>query len=680
MSKKADISLSIGVSTKDLQKGLYDAVKMSTDAGAKMEKEAKQQVAAIEAQMAKIGNAKNLSQVNRQMENLVGMMSSFGMEGSKAFNEVVKQAGALKDKQADLRSMIDAHTTLLPWKAMSGAIQGTANIMTSAQGAMAMFGAESEDVQETMMKVQAAMAFSQGLDGIEQLQESFVKLGMVIRANPIFFAATAIAAIAVVAYKLSTELNAAERAQEDFNKAMAEGVNNAQKDVTNLKLLAQASSNMSIGLKERKAAYEKLQNGYPEYFKNLTYEEFLTKKGTAATIAATNAIVQKAKMAALTEQITEKQKELNTAIADGEGVLSKIGKGLSRGTYDAYGKNINDLKNDINNLTLAAAKLQEKNAKQLYTTDEPTVKSAGKSKSSDKKTNPYEVGLKSLENNHKAAINLVLEKQVLNKITQEQANREMRELELQHQKDLLTIAEKYGKDRETAHYNLLQTQIAYLEEYKAKLQGAEWNSLSITPPDLKPIEVAATTTADNVSSAYDEIQIGFGQLVQQNLQSSISGMAELMAQAMTTGEDIGQAMGSMLLMGFADFLVQLGDMMVAAGIAKAGFDAAMVAAGGAGGAIAAGFGLMLAGNVFKSAMAKPIALAEGGVMKGTTFGMLAEYPTANNDPEVAIRSSYLRGMITDAVGGDNNGTFTTKISGRDLYILLERGKNDYKRG
>ena len=67
-------------------------------------------------------------------------------------------------------------------------------------------------------------------------------------------------------------------------------------------------------------------------------------------------------------------------------------------------------------------------------------------------------------------------------------------------------------------------------------------------------------------------------------------------------------------------------------------------------------------------------------MKGTTFGMLAEYNTANNDPEVAIRSSYLRGMIADAVGNNNNGgNVKFRIEGRDLVGVLGRGLKDNSR-
>jgi hypothetical protein len=61
--------------------------------------------------------------------------------------------------------------------AVGKVISGVANGIQAAQGALALFGAESEDVQKTLAKVQGAMAFAQGIDGIMQVKESFVSMG-----------------------------------------------------------------------------------------------------------------------------------------------------------------------------------------------------------------------------------------------------------------------------------------------------------------------------------------------------------------------------------------------------------------------------------------------------------------------------------------------------------------------
>jgi hypothetical protein len=45
-----------------------------------------------------------------------------------------------------------------------------------AQGAMGLFGAESEEVEKTLLKVQSAMALSQGLSTIADSAKDFQRL------------------------------------------------------------------------------------------------------------------------------------------------------------------------------------------------------------------------------------------------------------------------------------------------------------------------------------------------------------------------------------------------------------------------------------------------------------------------------------------------------------------------
>ncbi len=55
--------------------------------------------------------------------------------------------------------------------------KGVANGFQAAQGAMALFGAESEDVQKALLKVQGAMALAQGLEGLGEAGKQLKTLG-----------------------------------------------------------------------------------------------------------------------------------------------------------------------------------------------------------------------------------------------------------------------------------------------------------------------------------------------------------------------------------------------------------------------------------------------------------------------------------------------------------------------
>jgi hypothetical protein len=52
-------------------------------------------------------------------------------------------------------------------------VQGVASGFAAAQGAMALFGNESKDFEKTMIKLQGAMALSQGLEGLGKIQQQF---------------------------------------------------------------------------------------------------------------------------------------------------------------------------------------------------------------------------------------------------------------------------------------------------------------------------------------------------------------------------------------------------------------------------------------------------------------------------------------------------------------------------
>jgi len=69
-------------------------------------------------------------------------------------------------------------------------VQGVTRGFQAAQGAMALFGNESEDLQKTMVKLQGAMALAEGLEGLGKIQQQFTAIfGNVISGAKKAFAA-----------------------------------------------------------------------------------------------------------------------------------------------------------------------------------------------------------------------------------------------------------------------------------------------------------------------------------------------------------------------------------------------------------------------------------------------------------------------------------------------------------
>ena len=75
--------------------------------------------------------------------------------------------------------MTDAFNPDAKFKALSASLTGVAGGFSAVQGAMGLVGAEGEDIQKAMLKVQSAMALSQGLQSLGEARDSFKQLGAV---------------------------------------------------------------------------------------------------------------------------------------------------------------------------------------------------------------------------------------------------------------------------------------------------------------------------------------------------------------------------------------------------------------------------------------------------------------------------------------------------------------------
>ena len=102
-------------------------------------------------------------QLKEATQDLVAMADKFG-EGSTEAVNAAKRVAELRDRIGDAKSMADAFNPDAKFRAFSQSLQGVAGGFAAVQGAMAVFGVESEDLQKTLVKVQGALALSEGLN------------------------------------------------------------------------------------------------------------------------------------------------------------------------------------------------------------------------------------------------------------------------------------------------------------------------------------------------------------------------------------------------------------------------------------------------------------------------------------------------------------------------------------
>jgi hypothetical protein len=104
-------------------------------------------------------------------------------EGSNAFEVATQRAGLLKEKIRGVNDAIENADPEKKFAPFSRTIQGLAGGFAAAQGAMALFGGESKDLEKTLVKVQGAMALSQGLNSLLEFKNDFKDLGGIIVKN-----------------------------------------------------------------------------------------------------------------------------------------------------------------------------------------------------------------------------------------------------------------------------------------------------------------------------------------------------------------------------------------------------------------------------------------------------------------------------------------------------------------
>ena len=131
-------------------------------------------------------SVKSLRTQLREAQAQVGLMADkFGATSKEAI-EAAKKAADLKDRIGDAKALTDAFNPDAKFKAVASSLAGVAGGFSALQGAMALFGNENEDVEKALLKVNAAMALSQGLQAVGESVDSFKQLGAVIKSTTVF--------------------------------------------------------------------------------------------------------------------------------------------------------------------------------------------------------------------------------------------------------------------------------------------------------------------------------------------------------------------------------------------------------------------------------------------------------------------------------------------------------------
>ena len=121
-----------------------------------------------------------IRQATIEAQEAVRTFGEFSPEAVQAEKKLAK----LRDRMEDFNDRVSA-VNPDKFAQVQTIVQGVARGFQAAQGAMALFGSESEDLQKTMVKLQGAMALADGLEGLGKIQQQFTAIAKNIKGGVI---------------------------------------------------------------------------------------------------------------------------------------------------------------------------------------------------------------------------------------------------------------------------------------------------------------------------------------------------------------------------------------------------------------------------------------------------------------------------------------------------------------
>ena len=201
------------------------------------------------------GSVKSLKAQLKEAQAEVGKMADKFGETSAQAVQAAKRAAELKDRIGDAKALTDAFNPDKKFQAFSQALSGVAGGFSAVQGAMGLMGAETKDVEKTLLKVQSAMALSQGLSAITESADAFKNLKAVaVNAFQAIKGAIGASGIGLLLIALGTVV-----AYWDDIKEAVSGVSNESKKLLETQKKSQESAQKSLDAVSKQENILKLQ-------------------------------------------------------------------------------------------------------------------------------------------------------------------------------------------------------------------------------------------------------------------------------------------------------------------------------------------------------------------------------------------------------------------------------------
>jgi DNA repair exonuclease SbcCD ATPase subunit len=304
---------------------------------------------------------------------------------SKEYQELLEKVGQYRKVQIETDLAVDGAATTMTQK-LGSALTGVTSGFATTQGALALFGSENEALEKSLLKVQAALAIQQGIDG---LRTSYKELGgvtgiatsaqkafnLVLKANPIVLIVSGIAAAVAALASFTDVLDPVIDGLKQFGDFL--GITNFEEDklaAERRKRAEEERQRIEAERKQREQAFNQSQSQYDR-------EIALLEAQGKSTVELTKQKIE-ASIAYQKEKIKEIQLELKgLKVAEdafqGQSAFEKMARANAKKSREEreaeileLNNNISDSENQlkinvINNNKKKAASYKENNAREI---------------------------------------------------------------------------------------------------------------------------------------------------------------------------------------------------------------------------------------------------------------------------------------------------------------------------
>ena len=310
------------------------------------------------------GEVQPLSGRTGELEDRLYELALAGKQNTKEFKDLSAEVAKAKRVIVDVDMAVDGMSQTMANK-VGGALSGVTSGFALGAGVMGAFGADAEKLEETLLKVNSAMAMVQGLQGIKESIPSFKAMGKSaatalsgiktgIAATGIGVLLIAIGAVAANWDKISDALFKVDERQGALNATIDDyrtGIADATKKTNEVQV---AFNLAKKGVISKEEALKKYNTSLGKSFGAATNLNDAEKLFNSKTKAYVKAAGERARATALMAQAAQLEADKVTASMDNQ-----------IGLVDAFGASFSNLFGGEETLVESSIRLQKKGVKEF---------------------------------------------------------------------------------------------------------------------------------------------------------------------------------------------------------------------------------------------------------------------------------------------------------------------------